>query len=100
MGRDRSTTEQIRRLELRLLDPEVRASPGELSRLIADDFVEFGSSGRVYDKQGVIASLQGEMGVSFSVRDFQARILASDVVLATYRITRSMANNEQPKNLL
>jgi hypothetical protein len=37
-------------LEERLLQPEIRHSPAELAKLLADEFVEFGSGGRVYSK--------------------------------------------------
>jgi hypothetical protein len=39
--------EQLYQLEQRLLQPEVRRSKDDLAILLADDFVEFGSSGRV-----------------------------------------------------
>ncbi len=77
--------EQIRLLEERLLLPEVRASPEALADLLADDFLEFGSSGRVYEKQQVIAALQEEIPQKVWVRDFQVRLLAPGVVLATFR---------------
>ena len=84
-----SITQEICELEQRLLDPRVRSSPAALSRLLADDFVEFGSYGRVYDKRQVIDALQRESGVAFSLQDFQARALGPGVVLATFRVVRS-----------
>ena len=48
-----SLEERILALERKLLDPDVRASSQELDRLIADDFVEFGSSGRIWNKRDV-----------------------------------------------
>lgn len=42
--------EQIYDLEDRLLQPEIRRSREEISMLLADDFVEFGVSGRTFDK--------------------------------------------------
>jgi len=38
-------------LEQSLLRPKIRRSPAAVTALLADDFVEFGSSGRVYDNQ-------------------------------------------------
>lgn len=49
--------EQLRLLEERLLEPKVRKSKKELEVLLADDFIEFGSSGRMYNKQQVIDGL-------------------------------------------
>jgi hypothetical protein len=79
---------QIRELEERLLAPEVRASAEELALLLADDFLEFGSSGRTFDKQQVVEALPLEPEARFSIRDFHVRSLAPGVVLATYRAAR------------
>ena len=40
-----SHEEFLRRLEERLLQPEVRQSAEAVADLLADDFIEFGSSG-------------------------------------------------------
>jgi hypothetical protein len=44
-------------LELRLLQPEVRASAGELGKLLHTDFHEWGASGRKWDGPGTILAL-------------------------------------------
>jgi hypothetical protein len=77
----------FRRMEERLLHPEVRSSGDELSRLLADDFIEFGSSGAIYNKQQIISSLAREQPMEWSIADFSVRVLADDVVLLTYRST-------------
>ena len=81
----------IRELEQRLLQPDVRASEAALGALLADDFVEFGSSGTVYDKRSIIAALLREEpdGAPRTMRDFAARRLTTDVILVTYRIVES-----------
>ncbi|HEX6899722.1 MAG TPA: hypothetical protein VF789_08415 [Thermoanaerobaculia bacterium] len=48
---------QLQELELFLLDPDVRKSE-RVAELRADGFIEFGSSGRIYTKEDVIAALQ------------------------------------------
>jgi len=79
----------LRDLEERLLLPSVRASP-EVATLLADEFVEFGSSGKIYDKQQIILLLQQEQGrTRTTLADFSARRLAADVVLVTYRVVES-----------
>jgi hypothetical protein len=45
-------------LEEDLLKPEVRRSAERVNCLLADDFIEFGSSGRIFDKRGIIEALQ------------------------------------------
>ena len=80
----------LRRLEEELLNPEVRHSPDQVGDLLSDDFVEFGSSGGVFNKQQVIEALEQEGPpdpiIRLSLVDFIARRLASDVILVTYRI--------------
>jgi len=85
--------EEIHRLEERLLDPQVRASAEQLHELLADDFVEFTSSGRVVNKRQVIETLPGQPAEHFTILDFHVQPLAPGVVLATYRVQR---NNSQP----
>jgi hypothetical protein len=73
-------------LETRLLRPETRSSRQALDRLLADDFTEIGKSGRVYDKQTVIAGLVSESGdLKFIADNFETRVLARDLVLLTYQ---------------
>ena len=73
---------------------EVRRSPDELKQLLADDFREFGGSGRVFDKQQIIAGLQTQAPCQLWLEDFQATPLAPDVVLVTYRGNCKLADSE------
>ena len=77
--------DRIRALEERLLQPDLRKSPQELDRLLANEFVEFASDGREYDKRQVIEALQHEKAFRRSLTDFHLRLLANDVALATFR---------------
>jgi hypothetical protein len=74
----------IEALEKSLLDPVVRQSPDQLNQLIADDFVEFGSSGKVYTKQDCIRP--DEIVRNFVISEFKLKELSNDVMLATYKI--------------
>jgi hypothetical protein len=79
----------VRHLEEQLLEPEVRRSADHVGRLLADEFIEFGSSGAIYDKGGIIDALQfEEPGTTVRMVDFTARPIALDVVLVTYRSIR------------
>jgi hypothetical protein len=85
----------LRQLEEQLLHPSTRKDPATLSRLIADDFLEFGASGRVYDKAAILAALASEPPASpVLLTHFAARPLAEDVVLVTYRTTRHSPSGE------
>jgi hypothetical protein len=89
MDNNNSTLEELRSLELSALDPTVRSSPGLLSRLLADDFIEFGSSGKIYDKQQIIDQLQSRSSAEYSVTNLQVELLSSSIALVTYRCFRS-----------
>ena len=81
----------LRQLEEQLLGPEVRRSAEHVGRLLADDFIEFGSSGTAYDKQQTIEALQQETpdpSIRISLTEFASRRLAPEVILVTYRTIR------------
>ena len=80
---------KIRSFEERLLDPAIRASAGELNSLLADDFLEIGSSGGVWNKQKVLEVLPQAPGVKFSISQFKAISLGPRLALASYRVERT-----------
>ena len=94
----------LRRLEEELLTPEIRHSPDQVRDLLSDDFVEFGSSGGVFNKQQVIEALEHEgppdPTTRLSLVDFIARRLASDVILVTYRINQEGGPGTRPESRL
>ena len=91
MTDSRELVNHLRSLETRLLDPKVRRSSDQLEDLLAADFVEFGSSGRVYDKPRVVEALRQDPGFDGprTISDFSARLLSNSIVLVTYRIKES-----------
>ncbi len=79
----------LRQLEESLLDPATRKDPALVASHLADDFIEFGSSGRSFDKASIIEELKDEPTRPASLlSDFAARPLSPDVMLVTYRSTR------------
>jgi hypothetical protein len=52
--------DHFRNLEERLLRPAVRRSPDEADKLLAMDFIEFGSSGAVSNRQQIVDRLATE----------------------------------------
>ncbi|BBD68757.1 hypothetical protein NIES4072_39170 [Nostoc commune NIES-4072] len=92
----------FRELEERLLQPDVRKSAKDVMDLLADEFIEFGSSGRVFDKQQIINSLQNERIEPLtqrSITEFKTLVLATGVVLVTYRVVKYISD-EQPVHSL
>ncbi len=82
-------------LEISLLKPEVRSSRDELDKLIADDFMEFGSSGGIYYKKDTVENLSLSVDkVQFTVSDFKARELSEDLVQTTFK-TEKIINDVQ-----
>ena len=73
----------IQQLELSLLDPSIRQSPEQLNKLLADDFLEFGSSGKIYNKQDCLQLVESSR--QFTVTDFKVKELSKELVLATYK---------------
>lgn len=71
--------------ELALLDPAVRRSRRRVSALLARDFVEFGSSGRVWPRSEILALLATEDYEPPALDDFACRRIGKDTVLVTYR---------------
>jgi hypothetical protein len=90
----------LRQLEERLLRPDVRKSAEEVTGLLADEFIEFGSSGRVFNKQQMIESLQHEPAIQRALMEFQTSVLAPGVILVTYRVIRQSAADRQPTRSL
>lgn len=78
---------ELKGLEEELLVPDVRKSK-RLAELLANEFIEFGSSGRTYNKTDLVAVLQAESPVAQTTSDFRVTSLAPDVALLTYRIHR------------
>lgn len=76
--------DEIRSLEERLLERQTRLDSEVLGQMLAEDFVEFDASGNAWARAAVIEALPLQRFVQRTVSDFQLRVLAEDVVLATY----------------
>ena len=91
--------EILREREERLLDCEVRKNAEIVSSLLTDDFEEFGSSGRAFDKQQIIDGLQLEALAEMSLQDFSAQRLSDAIVLVTYKSLRIEAGLPEKRAL-
>jgi hypothetical protein len=80
----------LRALEESLLRPDVRKS-AQLADMLAEDFVEFGTSGRVYSKADILAFLQAETPGELSMSNFRMTLLAPDTALLTFQGRREGA---------
>lgn len=82
---DQATKAELERLELLLMDPAVRPDRERVGALLTSDFVEFGSSGRLWSREAILELLASGTFTAPQAEDFGFRLLGRDVVLVTYR---------------
>jgi glyoxylase I family protein len=74
-------------LEQSLHLPPVRANPAVAGALLAEDFREFGASGRVWSRAEILQALASEAPTEFMSEDFICQQLSPELVLLTYKST-------------
>jgi hypothetical protein len=77
----------LRSLEEQLLKPQLRRNPDLLSRYLADDFREFGSSGRIFRKTDILAELTAESPRTITMDHVHCSLLTQEIAQLTYRST-------------
>ena len=78
--------DKIKNLETSLLQSSTRQSAESLNQLLADDFIEFGVSGKIYNKKDILALLPKEQHSNEIILfDFEMKQLCDDVVHVTYK---------------
>ena len=80
-----SLSQVLRDLEVKLMDAEFRRSD-EAAALIAEDFIEFGGSGRIYNKADALAIMKRHAPRVSTLEDFTVRELSATIALVTYRL--------------
>ncbi|MFI1735995.1 DUF4440 domain-containing protein [Streptomyces acidicola] len=73
--------------EMRLLDPEVRASPTRVLELLDPEFTEIGASGRRWDVESILTVTSGQSVSPESpvkVSEVSGAVLAPGIVHLTY----------------
>jgi len=91
MDRDH-LAEHLENLENFLFDPVARRDISAVSALLAEEFREFGGSGRTYTKLDILAELSTEQPVIITLTDFVCQLLAPTVALVTYKSLSSHEN--------
>lgn len=86
---DLSLATTIREREEMLLDPEVRRDPVKVGALLADEFMELATSGRVFSKSDVLLTLSQLAAEERRIEGFSVRSLGPGVALASYRAIRT-----------
>ena len=75
--------DRVMEREMALLDPEVRRDPERVRGFLHPDFLEFGASGRVWDRTS-IAEVSSGIDETITATEMTPRRLAPDVILLTY----------------
>jgi hypothetical protein len=92
--------DHLRRLEEKLFDPAVRSSRQALEELLAPDFQEIGSSGRLFRFEDIVMALSTEEPVmSRTLHNLRIVMLATTVALITYGSTRKTTDGVETKSL-
>jgi len=97
------TVALLESLERQLLDASVRGDPVAVDRMLSDDFMEFGSSGNIYDKAMVIVSLSAERegpAIGRTIEDLSVRLLSEGAALLTYVAVRHLAGDASRRKTL
>jgi hypothetical protein len=91
----RTLEAELLRAEMLLLDPAVRRDPNRAAALLGEDFIEFGSSGRVWSRDQILKLLATEKYSPPVMEGFTCRVLAKGVALVTYRAVRIKDDGEE-----
>jgi hypothetical protein len=86
----------LRAHEESLLRPEFRHNRAAVAALLAEDFEEFGTSGRRWSRSQVLDLLESETWEAPGLTDFHCQLLAETVALVTYATIRPAAQPNRP----
>ncbi|MBN1072089.1 DUF4440 domain-containing protein [Clostridium botulinum] len=91
--------EQILEAETDLLKSEIRKSSEKINQILANDFIEFSSSGKeYYYKNGYV--FQDEMDntqFNWEIVNFRIKELSSDCILSMYKLIKHNEIDENKK---
>ncbi len=88
----------LRALEEELLDQDDRPTTRQIAAIVADDFVGYDTTGRIYNKAETLRNHSARRFraiVETALDDFRVRILADQVALVTYRAVRRSKGSNQ-----
>ena len=100
MGAAPTIDARLRHLEEQLLRSDVRRSAEKVAALLADELVEFASSGQTFNKSQIVEALREESPTKRSLSDFRCILLSENIALITYRATRALRSDEAPVHSL
>jgi hypothetical protein len=80
----REDYERLKQLEESLWQQEYRFDPAYMEATLAPDFLEFGRSGRVYEREDTLMIETQPIQAKLPLPQFVARLITEDVALITY----------------
>jgi hypothetical protein len=84
---------QLLSLEQALLDPAFRRDRASVAELLAEDFVEFGSSGQRWTRAEILDLLATEQYIPPVIENFECHPITANMVLVTYSTVRIDAHS-------
>ena|SRR5690554_6012086 len=72
-----------------LVDPEIRKDSERIAALLSAEFMEFGSSGKVYRKRDVLDRVNRPGSATYQLSEFAFKMLGEGHILVTYRSINS-----------
>lgn len=90
--------DEIQALEETLHRSETRGSKEALESLLAEEFEEFGASGKVYDRTGIVDFLLRESNIyegELRTKNYCLKVIAKNAVLLTYETERIYADGSR-----
>ncbi|MGL6186367.1 MAG: DUF4440 domain-containing protein [Clostridium chrysemydis] len=96
---NKNIKELIYQCEYQLLKSEVRKSAERINELLAEDFIEFTSSGNVafYEVGEVFQEKNDNTELDWEIKDFILRELSDKCVLAMYKVIKHDEIDESKK---
>ncbi len=94
MYNNRPFEQELKHLEKLLLKPKIRKSVSELSKILSDEFIEFGSSRNIYDKKDIIKLVQNEVAPKITLTNFKIIQLRKEHFLVTYKSLKEEKGNK------
>lgn len=82
----------IEKLEREIATQSISKNSARLNQLLADDFQEFGKSGKIYSKDQIVAMLSDAAPGKIEMSNLKFKALAGDVVLVTYQSSSNGIN--------
>lgn len=76
--------ETLKSLEEELWREETRFDTQRINEIIAPDFLEFGRSGRVYQRQDTLAVVRQTINAVLPLPEFHVRLLDENIAQVTY----------------